>query len=606
MATTVETGAEHVEWDLTDLYAGVDDPQIAADVEAAHAAATAFRSRYAGRVASLDAAELADATAELERIAASMRRVALFARLRFDADTADETSARLLARTEEEGTALENELRFFELEWAAVDDDAAAELLLSPALAEYANFLASQRRFRPHLLSEPEERVAAEKSISGVTAWSRLYTDLLSQIRVEYDGEDLSIDQARERLRVLADRDERRRLNETTLTALQDNLRTRSFVLNTVISDRAIEDRLRNYPTWLSWRNQLNEISDDAVDALIDAVVARYDIVQRHYRLRARLLGLERLADYDRYAPVSEPPRMTWDESRELITEAYASFSPLAAETVTRFFDANWIDAAPRPGKATGAYCAMRVPGVHPYILMTYAGSRLSALTLAHELGHGLHAVLAQPLGFFNTEIPLTMAETGSVLGEAITFRHMLDRSDERERVDLLVAFVDELAGTVFGAMAGNRFEHAAHTERRAEGELSANRLGELWVEAQLAMCGDAVEFSDGFGAVWSYYPHFPLVPGYMYAYSFGSLLSLAIYQRYVEEGEAFVEPILDLLRAGGSAPPAELVRRVGFDLDDPNLWNLGLDAIEALVAEAESLAPAEALDAPPRERDTL
>jgi oligoendopeptidase F len=594
VATALETGAEHVEWDLSDLYAGPDDPRIEQDLAAAKAAAAAFRRRYAGRVGALSPPELAAATAELEEISAAMRRIGLFGQLRFDADTSDEQRARFLARAEEEATALGNQLRFFELEWAALDDDTAEERVAAPELAHYANFLRAQRRFRPHLLSEAEERVAAEKAISGIMAWGRLYSDLLSQIRVRHDGEDLSIDQARDRLRVTPEREERRRLNESTVAALETNLRTRAFVLNTAIADRAVEDRLRKYPTWLSWRNQVNEISDAAVDALVDAVVARYDIMQRHFRLRARLLGIERLADYDRFAPVSEPPRMSWSEARESITEAYASFAPVTAEIVTRFFDGNWIDAASRPGKTPGAYCAMRIPGVHPYILMTFAGSRLSALTLAHELGHGVHAVLSQDVGYFNSELPLTLAETGSVLGEAITFRHLLERSsDERERLDLVVAFIDELAGTVFGAMAANRFEDAAHNERRAEGELSASRLCELWIEVHERVYADSVEVGDGFGRFWSYYPHFPLVPGYMYAYSFGSLLSLAIYERYVEEGDAFVEPILGLLRAGGSEPPAQLARRVGFDLDDLGLWNRGLDAIEALVAEAEALADA-------------
>jgi oligoendopeptidase F len=593
VATAVETGAERVEWDLSDLYTGEADPTLASDLERARADAASFRERYAGRIGELTAAELADATAELERVVSAIRNITLFARLRFDADTADESRARFLAKMEEELTALENDLRFFELEWAALEDEQAEAVLEAPGLERYANFLRAQRRFRPHLLSEPEERVSAEKSISGITAWGRLYSDLLSQIRVQHDGEDLSIDQARDRLRVTAERDERRRLNESTVAALENNLRTRAFVLNTAISDRAIEDRLRGYPTWLSWRNQLNETSDDAVEALIEAVVGRYDLMQRHYRLRARLLAVDKLADYDRFAPVSEPPRMSWSEARGLITDAYESFSPLTSEIVTRFFDGRWIDAASRPGKTPGAYCAMRVPGVHPYILMTFAGSRLSALTLAHELGHGVHAVLSQDVGYFNSEVPLTLAETGSVLGEAITFRQLLDHSDTKERIDLLVAFIDEIAGTVFGAMAANRFEDAAHKERRDEGELSATRLGELWVGVHERMYGDSVELTDGFGTFWSYYPHFPLVPGYMYAYSFGSLLSLAIYQRYVEEGESFVEPILGLLRAGGSEPPAQLVQRVGFDLDDPELWNRGLDALDALVTEAETLAGA-------------
>jgi oligoendopeptidase F len=590
MATTARTDAPS--WDLSDLYAGADDPAIERDVEQGLAAARTFRERYAGKVGTLAAAELAEATAEYERIRAGARRFAVYAQLRFDSDTTDEEAGRLLGRAQEFQTALETELLFFELEWAAADDGHADAVLADPKLDRYAFVLRSRRRFKPHLLSEPEERVLAEKSLTGASAWERLYTDLLASIRVELDGADVSIDEARERLRTLTSREERRAVAEAIGAGLEPGLRHRAFVLNTVAAERAVEDRLRGFPTWLSYRNLENQISDEAADALIDAVVDRFEIARRHFRLRARLLGLPKLAHYDRFAPIEEEvAHVSFAEAEELLRETYGGFSPRAGEIVGNFFDGRWIDAAPRLGKGSGAYCVMRVPGGHPYILMSYAGSRLSLLTLAHELGHGLHGVLEQEQSYLNTDIPLTFVEIGSVFGEALTVQRLLERAeDPRDRLALLVELIDGAIGTVFGTVNWNRIEHAVHVERAREGELSAARINELCREAYERFHGDAVD-SAGTESHWSMVPHFVAVPGYMYAYAFGYLAAQALFARYGEEREAFVEPFLDLLRAGGSSSPQELLAGVGFDIGDPGFWHAGLDRIEAHVAEAERLA---------------
>jgi oligoendopeptidase F len=493
----------------------------------------------------------------------------------------------------ERNTRIETELLFFDLEWAGLDDEVAERLLADPALERYASVLRSERRYRPYLLSEPEEKISAEKSLTGSSAWGRLFNELLSDLRIELDGGEVSVDEALSRLSRATEQGERKQVAEAVTDALRPGVRTRGYILNTILNERAIEDRLRGYPTWISARNLANEIPDEAADSLVEAIVARYDIPQRYYALKARLLGLPRLADYDRFAPLQEVPgTIAWEDARELVLESFTDFSPIAGDVVGRFFEREWIDAAVRPGKMLGAFCATLVPDVHPYVLMNYAGERRSVLTLAHELGHGLHGVLAQDLGLLNASTPLTLAETASVFAEALTFEKLREREDDpRARLDLLVSRIDDTIATVFRQVALNRFEHAIHTGRREEGELPVERVSELWRLEQERMLGEAVEVTENYGIWWSYVPHFIAAPGYVYAYSFGYLFSLAIYRRYVEEGDSLVEPYLDLLRAGGSAPPAELASRLGFDLGDPGFWSAGLDAIGTLVDEAESLA---------------
>ena len=587
------TGAESVEWDLSDLYDGPDDPRLLADLDEAAAAATAFRERHRGRLGELSAAELNDAVVELERLKSATTRVETFARLRLAADSSDQSRGALVQKVRERNTQIETELLFFDLEWAALDDEVAERLLADPALERYASVLRSERRYRPYLLSEPEEKISAEKSLTGASAWGRLFNELLSDLRIDLDGGQVSVDEALSRLSRLTEQSERAQVAGAVTEALRPGVRTRGYILNTILNERAIEDRLRGYSTWISARNLANEIPDEAADSLVEAIVARYDIPQRYYALKARLLGLPRLADYDRFAPLQEVPgTIAWDDARELVLESFTDFSPTAGDVVGRFFERSWIDAAVRPGKMLGAFCATLVPDVHPYVLMNYAGERRSVLTLAHELGHGLHGVLAQDLGLLNASTPLTLAETASVFAEALTFEKLREREDDpRARLDLLVSRIDDTIATVFRQIALNRFEHAIHTGRREEGELPIERVSELWRAEQERMLGEAVEVTDDYGIWWSYVPHFIAAPGYVYAYAFGYLFSLAIYRRYVEEGDSLVEPYLDLLRAGGSAPPAELASRLGFDLGDPGFWSAGLDAIGTLVDEAESLA---------------
>ena len=593
MTTIEQTGAEEVAWDLSDLYAAGDDPRIESDVAEAEAAAAAFRDRYYGKVAGLSAAELAAAIAELERTESIATRALYFAHLEFSANMADNARGALVAKLGEKSAGLETQLLFFGLEWAAIDDGPAAELLEDPALDHWRHWLSAQRVFRPYLLTEPEEKILTEKAVSGISAWTRLYEEVLGAMRIDLpgEGEPVSLETAMAKL-YSADRDERRGAAEAVTVALEPGLRTRTSIFNTVLVDKWIDDRLRGYPTWISARNLSNETTDEAVQALIDAATSRYDVPQRYYRLKAKLLGLDQLDHYDRFAPISKDSTKTpWDEARRIVVEAYGSFSEEAGSAVAQFFHDNWIDAPVRPDKRHGAFCATNVPGVHPYVFMNYTGDRRSILTLAHELGHALHGSLAQPLGMFNASTPLTTAETASVFGEALTFKGLLAaEKDPRKRLDLLTGQLQDAIATTFRQIAMNRFENLVHTERRDQGELSSDRVNELWIECQSALFGDSVSVT-GYDAWWSYVPHFTNSPGYVYAYAYGYLFALAIFRSYQREGDAVVAPYLDLLRAGGSRPPQELAEMVGLDLTDPSIWVSGIEAMADDLDEAEALA---------------
>ncbi len=591
--TTIEelTGAEEVAWDLSDLYESPDDPKLEDEAAGAERDAIAFREQYHGKIVSLGAAELIEATAEVERIESAIDRALTFAHLRFSTNMADPERGALLSKLRERAAVIETSLLFFGLEWAAVEDDVADALLADPAVDHYRHWLSSIRRYRPHLLTEPEEKIVTEKSVSGSSAWSRLHSELLSALRVTLDGEEVSTETALARLY----RPEREIRSETAAAvgvALVPGLRTRAYVYNTILLDKSIDDRLRSYPTWISSRNLSNETSDEAVQALVDAVVSRYDVPQRYYRLKARLLGLDRIDHYDRFAPVAERGgRTSWEEARRIVVGAYTDFDEGVGEIIDGFFEKSWIDAPVRPDKSNGAFCATTIPGVHPYVLMNYTGERRAILTLAHELGHGLHGVLAQPLGLFNSSTTLTAAETASVFGEALTFKTLLAAEDDpRRKLDLLTGRIEDALATTFRQISMNRFEDAAHTERRSKGELAPDRISELWIEAQSSLFGDSVGI-EGYDNWWSYIPHFASAPGYVYAYAYGYLFSLAIFRLYELEGDAMVEPYLELLRLGGSRSPSDLAKVIGLDLDDPAIWSSGIDALAEQLDEAERVA---------------
>ena len=586
--------ADDVAWDLSPLVHGEDEAGADCLLDEAAQRADAFTDRHAGAIAGLDAAAFAAAVAELEAISELAARAGNYAMLRFSVDTADPKLGALLQRVQEKSTAIETRLLFFELEWAALDDDRADELLGADGLDTSRHFLRAARRYRPHLLSEPEEKILTEKSVSGRSAWGRLFSEHVSAITVALPGADepVTLDGALAQL-MSADRDVRRGAAEAVTEALAPGLRTRAFIFNTLLHDKAVDDRLRRYPHWLAARNLSNEASDESVQALLEAVRNRYELPQRWYRLKAELLGLDRLADYDRMAAVTqEDEAVAWDDAQALVLDAYGAFHPELGDAAAAFFTDRRIDAPPRPAKRGGAFCAYTVPGAHPYLLLNYTAKRRDVLTLAHEMGHGLHAELARPRGILEQHTPLTLAETASVFGETLVFSRLLDQAATPEsRLGLLAESIEGSIATVFRQTAMNRFEHLVHTARREEGELSVERFGALWAESQEELLGDSVEITPGYHAWWSYVPHFVATPGYVYAYAYGQLLALAIYQRYVDEGEGFVDSYLELLRAGGSRSPEELGRIVGIDLADPGFWDGGLDLVQAQLDAAEQAA---------------
>jgi oligoendopeptidase F len=592
MTDILLTGAEEIAWNLGDLYAGMDDPQLDVDLNACDAEAAAFNAAYRGRVAELSAAELAELIARFEALNERMGRIGAFAGLNWTQNTEDPARGALMQRVTERGARLAQELVFLELELAAAPDEAAAAWLADPALAHWRHWLEMVRIFKPHLLSEPEEKLLTEKSVTGAAAWGRFFDEIHGAARYELDGEQLTRDQMLSKL-YSQDRELRRRAAIAITRGLQAMQRTNTYIFNTLAADKASDDRLRSFPTWISGRNLGNQVDDRTVEALIDAVTSRYDIVARYYRLKRRLLGLEELYDYDRYAPLPAADRFySWEQARAIVLDAYGRFHPRMAEVAGWFFERRWIDAPPRPGKMGGAFSSSTVPSVHPYILLNFEAKPRDVMTLAHELGHGVHQKLAGVQGVLLADTPLTTAETASVFGEMLVFQELMAReSDPATRLGMLTGKIEDSFATAFRQISMNRFEHAMHTARREEGELTTERFGELWLETQRAMFGDSVTMSEDYGLWWSYVPHFLSTPGYVYAYAFGELLVLALYARYQQDSDGFAERYLAMLTAGGSDWPHQIVKPLGVDLTDSSFWSNGLAILEGLVAEAEQLA---------------
>jgi oligoendopeptidase F len=594
VSTTVDEALESASWDLEPLVGGRGAEGVEEMLAEARERAETFAQRHKGAVAELDPDGLADAMHELAAIHDLAGRAGSYAVLLFSLDTADPERGALMQRARELGAAIETTLLFFELEWNLVPDERADELLEAPELAFCAHHLRTVRRYRPHQLSEPEERILTETGVTGSEAFQRLFTEQTSAIEVAMPDADepISFEEALSQLQDPS-RGRRAQTASAITEALRPGLRTRAYVFNTLLGDKATKDRLRSYPHWLASRNLANEASDESVEALIEAVQSRYDLAQRWYALKARLLGLDRIAHYDRMAPVSDSDeRIPYAEAREIVLDCYRSFSPELGDTAAAFFEHGHIDGPPRPGKRGGAFCSYTVPSAHPYVLLNYSSRPYDVLTMAHELGHGVHASLARPQGIFHFTTPLTLAETASIFGETIVLQRLLERAPgAAERLDLLAGALDGAVAAVFRQVAMNRFEDAVHRSRRETGELSLDRFSELWLDTQAELLGDSVELGDDYGLWWSYIWHFIDAPGYVYAYAYGHLLALSVYRRYEDEGESFVPAYLDLLRAGGSSPPEELGRIVGVDLADPGFWASGLELIERELGAAEAAA---------------
>jgi oligoendopeptidase F len=591
MSAADVSAVDDVTWDLETLLPEAGPAGVDQLLDQAAALADQIET-YRDKISGLDNAQIAALLRLQGELGDLMSRAGSYAGLRFSVATDDPEVGALMARTEERSTAISSRLIFVELELAALDD--ARELATSEELAFARHHLNGLRRYRPHLLNEDQEVIMAEKSVTGANAWGRLYDEQTSAIQVEREEGNVPLDVALSEMQAPT-AESRRDAAEAITASLESGLRTRAFIFNTLLADKTTDDRLRSYPTWLSSRNLSNEASDASVDALISAVVGRYDIPQRWYALKARLMGVDKISVWDRYAPLgSDTVSYSWEDATSLVVDSYQSFSPAMADVVREFLSEPWIDAPIRPSKRGGAFCAYTVPSHHPYLLLNWTDRRRDVLTLAHELGHGIHAYLARPQGIFHQSTPLTLAETASVFGETVTFGKLLeDAKDPTDRLPLLAEHLEDQIATVFRQIAMNRFEDGVHTHRREVGELSIDRFGELWLETQTDMLGESVEIDPAYATWWSYIPHFIHTPGYVYAYAYGQLLALSVYAQYEQRGAEFVPSYLEMLSAGGSMPPEELGRIVGVDLGDPAFWDGGLDIIDGVLREAEQTAVA-------------
>ena len=581
-------------WNLDPLADGAGAEGALTMLDEARDRARAFADEHRAKVAELDVADLIAAMRELAAIFERVGRAGAYASLWFTIDTRDPERGALLQQVRERGAEIETSLLFFELEWNELDDERAEELLAGEGIEFCRHHLRTARRYRPHQLTEPEERVMTETEVTGPSAFQRLFTEQTSALMVELPDADepMPLMEALSRLQD-PDRERREAAAAGVTAALGPDLRTRAFIFNTLLQDKSTKDRLRSYEHWLASRNLANEASDESVRALIKAVVSNYELARRWYRLKAKLLGLERLAHYDRMAPVSdEAPHVPYNEARAVVLDCYRRFSPELGEAAETFFDGDYIDAPPEPGKRGGAFCAYVVPSVHPYVMLNYTSRSDDVLTMAHELGHGVHAYLARDQGLFQFSTPLTLAETASIFGETIVLERLVgDAPDASARLSLLAESLDGAVAAVFRQIAMNRFEDRIHSRRRESGELAVDDFAAEWLATQKDLLGDSVDVTDDYGSWWSYVPHFVDTPGYVYAYAYGHLLALSVYRKYKERGDEFVPSYLELLKAGGSRSPEDLGKIVDVDLTDPGFWQSGLDLIAEQLDDAERAA---------------
>ncbi len=583
-------GVEGVVWDLSDLYAGMEDPQIQEHMEKCRELADKIAASYAGRIKDLDANALLKAVEQVEELSVIMGRLGTYAYLNFATSVNSPEAGAFLQQVKEFSSVIGSRVVFFDLEWAEVPDERADQLLKDPSLSKYRHRLKSLRRYRPHLLSEPEERLLVEISPVCGSSWVNLFEKVMTFKKFGEEG--------RTQEEVLTDlyspsREVRKKAASDLTSGLKQDLHVVTHIFNTLLADKMLEDRLRRYPAWISSMNLANELDDKTVEALISAVVRRYPSVARYYRLKKNILGLEELFDYDRYAPIPYLPerRLEWSACRDMVLNAFAKFSDQMADTARNFFDNSWLHAPVVEGKTSGAFAHPAVPDVHPYVLVNYTGNFRDIETVAHELGHGVHQLLAGKLGYFNSQTPLVLAETASVFGEMLVFSDLMEiLEDSGERLGLLCSKVESIFATVFRQVAMNRFEDEIHNFRQKKGELSSEDFSRLWLQTQRAMFQDSVTLREDYGVWWSYIGHFVHTPGYVYAYAFGELLVLSLYAMYKKGASGFVPRYLDLLKAGGSDTPYDMLAPFGIDLHDPDFWDQGLDFIDHMVGDVERL----------------
>ena len=585
------------EWNLADLYPSADSTELKADLKKAAKDAVNFETRWKGKladeVAKSDGGNFADAIKEYEALSELMGRIGSFAGLYYYGDTTDPQRMKLFGDVQQKLTDTSTPLIFFSLEINRIDDAALEKAMAAnPAIGHYRPWLEDLRLDKPYELEDKLEQLFHEKSITGYSAWNRLFDETMSSLRFDIDGEELAIEQT---LNLLQDSDGsvRKKASEALAKTFGANLRTFTLITNTLAKDKEISDRWRGFEDIADSRHLANRVERDVVDALAKAVEDAYPrLSHRYYALKAKWLGLEKLENWDRNAPLPETPQalISWDEARETVLSAYGNFAPEMAQIAQDFFDKNWIDAPVRPGKAPGAFAHPTVPSAHPYVLLNYMGKPRDVMTLAHELGHGVHQVLAGEQGALMASTPLTLAETASVFGEMLTFRSLLERTkDKRERKAMLAQKAEDMINTVVRQIAFYQFERRVHTERR-EGELTSDRIGEIWMDVQRESLGDAVHLNPGYETFWTYVPHFIHSPFYVYAYAFGDCLVNSLYAVYQNSEKGFQQKYFDLLKAGGTKHHKELLAPFGLDATDPDFWSKGLSVIEGIIDELEAM----------------
>ena len=584
------------EWDLSDLYASPKAPEVTRDLMAGNAEAMRIKLAYQGKLVALgeNGAELAEAIKSYEQLSDLLGKLGSYAGLYFAANQADQGRAKFYGDISEALTKMSSDLIFFELELNQIDEAVMARAVTAPELAKYKPWLEDLRKEKPFQLDEKTERLFTEKGQTGRAAFNRLFTETMTGLRFIVEGEQQALT-LEPTLNMLSSPDgaKRKAAAEAMAKTFTDNIRLFTLITNTLAKDKEISDRWRGFSDVADSRHLANRVEAPVVDALVASVRAAYPrLSHRYYKMKAKWLGMDQLNHWDRNAPLPDKPErvFTWKEAQATVLKAYGAFAPDMAATAKEFFDKGWIDAPVREGKAQGAFSASTVPSVHPYVLMNYQGKPRDVMTLAHELGHGVHQMLARDQGPLLAPTPLTLAETASVFGEMLTFKALLaDTTDKKERKAMIAGKVEDMLNTVVRQIAFYSFERKVHEARR-NGELTSDDLGAFWMEVQKDSLGDAIKFGPGYDVFWTYIPHFINSPFYVYAYAFGDCLVNSLYGLYQEAHPGFVGKYFDLLKAGGSKHHSELLAPFGLDARDPEFWNKGLRVIEGMIDELEAM----------------
>jgi oligoendopeptidase F len=582
------------EWNLADLYPGIDSPAVERDLAAADTDCAAFERDFKGRLAALagEGAALAEAVKRYEALEEKLGRLISFAQLVYAGDTTDPKRAKLYGDVQERITAASLHVLFFTLELNRIDDAALEAAMRDPALRHYRPWIEDVRKEKPYQLEDRIEQLFHEKAVTGSSAWHRQFDESIASLRFKIGGKQLAIEPA---LNLLVDADGKKRkaAAQALAATFKENLRPFTLITNTLAKDKEISDRWRGFKDVADARHLSNHVEPEVVEALVEAVRAAYPkLSHRYYALKAKWFGKEKLPHWDRNAPLPKVAQRTipWSDARATVLTAYGAFSPQMAEVADRFFEKNWIDAAVRPGKQPGAFSHPTVPSAHPYVLLNYMGKPRDVMVLAHELGHGVHQVLAAPNGPLMAPTPLTLAETASVFGEMLTFRKLLaNTADKKQRKSMLAAKVEDMINTVVRQIAFYSFERKLHLERR-NGELTSDKICELWMSVQSESLGPAIELRPGYETFWAYIPHFVHSPFYVYAYAFGDCLVNSLYAVYEQSASGFAERYLAMLSAGGTKHHSELLAPFGLDARDPKFWDGGLRVIANLIEELEVL----------------